>query len=218
MNVMAFDNRDRSVCFMCRKKSFRINEPVAARCVNGNLRVGDLVISAPDDEYGCLIGRVLKINPLGSPEHCRETENETDDVHVNFLEFDYNEKRIKEIEEIFSDLYDEPKIFEECPLDDVIMNPLRLIRITGIEETLLRNLLKSRFDAACYCYKILSDSISHIWTSNEKVEDLFGDIMEIIDSALALAGYKIIDGDRNSLILRHSREDTDFEIKIQELC
>ena len=43
------------------------------------------------------------------------------------------------------------------------------------------------------------------------------DIFDTIESALTLAGYKIVDGDRGSLIFRDSRTDTDFEIKITEL-
>ena len=78
---------------------------VTTKCVNGSLQEGDWVISTPDDEYSCLIGRVTKINLLGSPAHDEETENETDDVHVNFMEFDYHKNHIKEIEDEFCGLY-----------------------------------------------------------------------------------------------------------------
>ena len=128
---------------------------ITTKCVNGVLSVGDLVISTQVDEYSCLIGRVMRINLLGSAEH--DTENETDDVHVNFLEFDYSEKRIQEIEEIFSELYGEKKTFDECPLDDVIMPPDNLILINHIDEARLKYLLQSGFNAACFCYGILKE-------------------------------------------------------------
>jgi len=132
--------------------------PIKTQCINGDLQVGDLAISTPDDDYSCLIGRVLRINPLGTPEHDEETDNDCDDVHVNFLEFEYPKKRIKEIEDDFCGLYGEKKIFEDCPLDDTIMNPHCLIRVTDIDEPLLKYLLQSGYNAACYCYGILSNS------------------------------------------------------------
>jgi len=99
---------------------------LTTKCVNGILREDDRVISMPDDDYTCLIGRVTKINLLGTPEHADETDNETEDVHVNFLEFDYPQKRIKEIEDDFCGLYSQKKDLDDCGLDDVILNPLCL--------------------------------------------------------------------------------------------
>jgi len=42
-------------------------------------------------------------------------------------------------------------------------------------------------------------------------------IFEVIEDALALAGFKILDGDNDSIIIRHAPSDTDYEIKIEEL-
>jgi len=92
-------------------------------CVNGELKPGDLVLSTPDEDYACLVGTVLSINKLGTPEHAAETENDADAVHVNFMDADYSERRITEIEEMFSELYGMPKPFGECPIDDTIMVP-----------------------------------------------------------------------------------------------
>jgi hypothetical protein len=132
--------------------------PVATTiCINGILEVGDIVISAPDDAYSCLIGRVMQINLFGSAEHDEETANETDDVHVNFLEFDYSEKRIAEIEEMFFELCGEKKGFNECSLDDVIMPPDSLICISHIDESCLQRLLQNGYNAACFCYGSLID-------------------------------------------------------------
>lgn len=123
-------------------------------CLNGELKPGDLVLSAPDEDYACLVGTVLAINKVGTPEHDAETENMTDDIHVDFMNSDYSEERIREIEEMFSDLYGIPKKFEECPIDDTIMSPDALIRITGVRSDLLRSVLSSH-DAAEALYRIV---------------------------------------------------------------
>ena len=43
------------------------------------------------------------------------------------------------------------------------------------------------------------------------------DIFEVIETALAKAGYKILDGDDASIFIRHSNSDTDYEIRLIEL-
>ena len=43
------------------------------------------------------------------------------------------------------------------------------------------------------------------------------DIFEVVETALSRAGYKILDGDWNSVIIRHSACDKDYEIKVTEL-
>ncbi len=124
-------------------------------CINGKLAVGDLVLSTPGDDYKCLVGRVLQIDVFGSPEH--ETENTTDDVHVDFSVADYAPTRVTEIEEMFTELYKTPKTFEECPLEEAIMPPDCLIRITDINDGRLKELLSSGYMAACYCYNVLAE-------------------------------------------------------------
>lgn len=52
--------------------------------------------------------------------------------------------------------------------------------------------------------------------SNEP-SDIKAHILEVIDHALPLAGYKVMDGDNDSVIIRHSGSDTDFEIKVVTL-
>ena len=135
---------------------------ITTKCVNGDIQAGDIVISTPDDDFDCLIGRVMKINLLGTPEHDEETANETDDVHVNFLEFEYSKKRTAEIEEDFCSSYGVKQSLEEYALDDVIMAPCCLIRITDIDEPSLDWLLQSGYNAACYCYGILSSLTDQI--------------------------------------------------------
>ena len=127
---------------------------ITTECINGELRPGDLVLSTTEDDYGCLIGRVIEIHPLGTPEHDAETENDTDDVHVNFLVEDYPDHRKDEIAAIFSELYGEPKTFDDCALDDVIMSPDTLIRITDIHPHELQHILESETNAAAFCSEI----------------------------------------------------------------
>ena len=164
---------------------------ISTKCVNGGLQTGDLVISTPDDEYSCLIGQVTKINLLGSLEHNEETENETDDVHVNFLEFDYSKNRIMEIEKEFCGLYSEKKDFDDCGLDDIIMAPCCLIKITGIEKNELNYLLQSGYNAAFYCYGILSGL-----TDTIELEDIPMEILPVVNEMKILnhttSGFKII--------------------------
>jgi hypothetical protein len=42
-----------------------------------------------------------------------QTENEADDVHINFYEFEYSARRIAEIEAMFSALHGGDKLFGE---------------------------------------------------------------------------------------------------------
>jgi hypothetical protein len=173
------------------------------------------LLSTPDDEYTCLVGRVIRINPLGSPEHDAETANETDDVHVNFLEFDYSKKRIREIEDDFSSAYGDEKCFDECSLDDVIMNPACLIRITDIEEASLNHILQSGYNAACYCYGILGGLGYE--PDRKSAEDLAENLFNIIDSAVERAGYKVLEGDNDCVYIKHIPCGTHIEIKVDVL-
>ena len=99
--------------------------------ITGDLEVGDWVLSSPYGAYGCLVGQVIAIDKLGTPEH--ETENVTDDIHVDFFGVDYPYSRTLEIEDEFSTLYGDAKCFDDLPIDDVIMAPEMLIRLPGIE-------------------------------------------------------------------------------------
>ena len=130
-------------------------QDVYTECVNGELRPGDLVISMPGDAYGCLIGTVTQINKLGTMEHDAETDNETDNVHVDFQDADYSDKRIQEIEAAFTKLYREKKVFSTCPIDDAILAPESLIRITGIWADKLESISHSYDNAAAFCVNAL---------------------------------------------------------------
>ena len=128
-----------------------MTQDIYTDCVNGELRAGDLVISIPGYDYGCLIGTVIEINKLGTPEHEAETDNQNDDVHVDFFDAEYSDRRIIEIEAKMSDLFFREMEFGNCPLDDVIMAPEFLIRITGIGYEKLREIADSYDNAIDFC-------------------------------------------------------------------
>lgn len=45
------------------------------------------------------------------------------------------------------------------------------------------------------------------------------DIFEVIENALAKAGYKVMDGDSsNSIIIRHANSDSDYQIEVTEIA
>lgn len=50
-----------------------------------------------------------------------------------------------------------------------------------------------------------------------QANDDIGKICEILDVSLARAGYKILDGGADGVIIRSSQEDRDYEVKIVEL-
>lgn len=43
------------------------------------------------------------------------------------------------------------------------------------------------------------------------------DIFEVIEKALALAGYRVLDGGRSSIVIRHPNSDSDYEISVAEM-
>jgi hypothetical protein len=60
-------------------------------------------------------------------------------------------RRLKEIEKMFSDINDEKKVFDECPIDDMIIAPDCLIRITGIDDEILCRLFYCENNAQLFC-------------------------------------------------------------------
>lgn len=69
-------------------------------CVNGILKEGDKVLSAPSSDYPCLIGKVVVIEPIS-----KNSSNEitTDTVIVDFMNI-YGDERKNEIVECFQNL------------------------------------------------------------------------------------------------------------------
>jgi len=123
-----------------------MTEKTTSVCENGVLKVGDLVLSSPREDYGCLVGRVLAIEKTGTAEH--NTGNEGDDIHVNFTEANYSRNRTRELDAMFGKLY--RSSFMLLPLDDIIMAPDALIRITDISRAQLSEILDSEQRAAAF--------------------------------------------------------------------
>ena len=126
----------------------------SANDINGELQVRDLVISTGDNDFAYLVGEIIEIRKLGTPEH--DTENETDDIVVDFTIAAYSDERIAEIEAAASELYGEPKSFEEFPLDMVIMAPEELIKITDLAQDEYDSLLKSEAQAKAFCDAVIA--------------------------------------------------------------
>ena len=81
------------------------------------IKLGDWVMGAENNDYGDMIGIVTAIK-------------KTEDIHVDFSPFCYPAKSIPEIEKRFSSIYNTPVLFNELYLNDVIMAPETLIRLT----------------------------------------------------------------------------------------
>jgi hypothetical protein len=124
----------------------------SASVINRDIYPGDWVIAANNNDYGYLIGTVTAIDNAGTPEH--GTDNETDDIHVDFTAFDYPPERIAEIEKHFSVLLGEHKPFGELALDDVIMAPSMLISMShmGLDEIKRMGSLRHNCEVFCNCF------------------------------------------------------------------
>lgn len=98
----------------------------------------------------------------GTPEHAAETDNETDSVHVNFKAFRYPPWQTVSIGEYFNALHDsaEPVAYEDLALDDVIMAPNMLIRITDLSDEKINELVCDYDEAESFCDDITSSSES----------------------------------------------------------
>ena len=135
-------------------KTADISAVSTSKTIYGEVQPGDWVIAAGNNEYRYLIGTVTEITKLGTPEHAAETDNDTDNIHVDFTAFEYSLTRIAEIKIQFSSRIGEIPIFDEIPLDDVIMAPDMLIRITHLgqdEIERMGNLLKN-CKSFCNCF------------------------------------------------------------------
>jgi len=93
--------------------------------LRSDIELGDWVMVKENNNYHSLIGLVTAIDKVGTVAH--STENETDDIHVDFSAYDYSEEIMLEIEQRFSNLYGEAMQFDELSLDNVIMAPEMLI-------------------------------------------------------------------------------------------
>ena len=89
---------------------------------------GDWVLAVGNNDYRNMIGLVIAVERYGSPEHY--SDNEVDDIHVDFTAFNYSDSQISEVETKFSEVHGERVYFDDLSLDDVIMSPDMLICIS----------------------------------------------------------------------------------------
>jgi hypothetical protein len=86
---------------------------------------GEYVIARNNNHYATLVGKIIAIDRINTPEH--DTNNEDDDIHVDFSTADYSLERGREIEKHFK------QSLEDISLDDVIMSPDMLVPINEYE-------------------------------------------------------------------------------------
>jgi hypothetical protein len=103
-----------------------------------------------------LPGKVIALELLGSEDHT--TDNETDDVHVDFTG-DYSEKRKGEIVKAYAG---SPN-YDELRLDDIIMSPGCLINITGsISEEDLELISNDEECAVRFAYRVVRGRLDEL--------------------------------------------------------
>ena len=101
-----------------------INRPGAEFIYDGaSYKIGDRIIGTSESEYEGLYGSIFEIRDGED----KETENETPDIYCSFEE-PVLPHQIEKLEEIFSELYQEPKKLEDITLDFVIMSP-EMVRV-----------------------------------------------------------------------------------------
>ena len=157
----------------------------------GDVQPGDWVIAAGNNDYRYLIGMVTAIYEPGTLEH--DTGNETDDVHVDFTAFDYPAERVREIEEHFYSLSGYPKSFDDLALDDVIMAPKMLIRIThlGQDEIAFMGNLRQNCESFCNCFP--GGREYHCDKQRELIERLDENLVAYHDSLMGFGKRELIE-------------------------
>jgi len=161
----------------------------AAHVLNGEVRLSDWVIVKPGEEYDCCVGQVIAIDKVNTIDH--GTENETDDIHVNFAALEYNEIAKADMLEAFGALYPYAASFDDLPLDDVIMAPDNLISLTGLDFERIDNLSTDYKAAKEFCIKLLSEQFNRLKTQLiNRIEQNYADFNQ---SLLSLSNLEIIE-------------------------
>ena len=91
--------------------------------------VGGPVVGTPESEYVGLYGTITEIRDGAD----KETENETPDLYCSF-ETPVLPCEVKKLEEVFSNLYDQPKTIDDIILDFVIMAPSMVAPLDNLKE------------------------------------------------------------------------------------
>jgi hypothetical protein len=140
-----------------------------AQSINGEIRPGDWVIAAPNNDYGSLVGQVTAIDKIGTPDH--GTDNSGDDIHVNFTAREYSKQMQSDILAHFDNQGSTVIHFDDLPLDDVLMAPDMLINITGLGLEQISRFTESYDVGDAYC-KQLIDNIDYAVRHNKFAEQL----------------------------------------------
>lgn len=61
------------------------------------------------------------------------------------------------------------------------------------------------------------DAVNIKFEKEENESKKQDDLLTTIENLLSITGYKILDGDNSSIIIRNPSKDIDYEIKIEEL-
>ena len=122
------------------------------------MKKGCFVLSSPNCEYPALLGIITDIIEADSPE--KETENEGDDIYIDFSIEEYGECRHEKLETHFKKLYmDKEKRLEEVPLDMLIMSEDELVVLTKNQfEQYRDDILEDEEFAASLYQKMKDDS------------------------------------------------------------
>lgn len=129
------------------------------RCINGVIRVGDLVLSTIDDIMPCMPGRVVAIDLLGSDEH--RTDSKLDDVHVDFTVFShfFSEERKQSIANYLSGFYLQQRLVAD---DDLIVWPDCLIKISDVAPETMTAINYSEESALRHAYRVVRNMLPRL--------------------------------------------------------
>lgn len=120
-----------------------------AVCLNGEIRVGSLVLAAPDSGLACLLGTVTAIKEPEATDESKAVE-----VHVDFTG-QYPSHRIADIETRFTVETGYFRSYQELGLSDLVLCPDQLLCVGEISDNEMASVLNSEEDAIRYSYRLL---------------------------------------------------------------
>lgn len=91
--------------------------------------IGQRIFANGQSDWDGLFGVITEIRT----DEDKETENETPDIYCSF-DVPVLPADVKELEERFSNLYQEPKTIEDISLDEVIMAPEMIEAVSELAE------------------------------------------------------------------------------------
>ena len=91
--------------------------------------IGESIVGTPESEYEGLYGSITEIRDGED----KDTENETPDIYCS-IEVPVIPYDVEELEERFSELYQNPKTIDDIVLDLVIMAPEMICPLDDLKE------------------------------------------------------------------------------------